>query len=86
MRAALYLHVSTRDGRQTTENQWLQLRKFAYEQRWSIFAEYTDTDTGSKAGEDRTGGGFRDMMEAAQARKFDVLLFWSLPLHPGRGV
>jgi DNA invertase Pin-like site-specific DNA recombinase len=74
MRTALYARVSTRDGRQDTENQLRQLRDFAASQGWVVVREYIDQASG-KSG-DRPG--FLQMFEAASRREFDLLLFWSL--------
>jgi len=74
MRVALYLRVSTRDGRQDAENQRLHLRQFAEAQAWEIVREYEDHDTGGRS--DRTE--FQAMLQDAAARKFDLLMFWAL--------
>ena len=74
MRAALYTRVSTRDKGQDTENQALQLRKFAQTQGWTITAEYVDRVTGKRSDREQ----FQAMLSAASRREFDVLLFWSL--------
>src|SRR5579859_6255813 len=73
MRAALYARVSTKD-KQETENQMLQLRKFADTQGWTITAEYVDRATGKRSDREQ----FQKMFMAASRREFDVLLFWSL--------
>jgi DNA invertase Pin-like site-specific DNA recombinase len=74
MRVALYTRVSTRDKGQDTENQALQLRKFAETQGWTITAEYVDKITGKRSDREQ----FQAMFTAASKRQFDVLLFWSL--------
>jgi DNA invertase Pin-like site-specific DNA recombinase len=74
MRVALYTRVSTRDKGQDTENQALQLRRFAETQGWTITAEYVDRITGKRSDRDQ----FQAMFTAASQRQFDVLLFWSL--------
>jgi DNA invertase Pin-like site-specific DNA recombinase len=74
MRAALYARVSTKDKGQDTENQLIQLRKFAETQGWTIVAEYVDRITGKRSDRDQ----FQKMFSAASRREFDVLLFWSL--------
>lgn len=74
MKAALYLRVSLDDGRQTVENQRLELTEFCKRMGWEIAAEFSDTKSGKSL--DRPG--FRAMMESASKRKFDVLVFWSL--------
>jgi DNA invertase Pin-like site-specific DNA recombinase len=74
MRAAIYARVSTADGRQDTENQLAELRRFANTQGWEIAAEYIDDESGGRA--DRKE--FRRMFTDAAQRQFDVLLFWAL--------
>ena len=74
MRAAIYARVSTRDGRQDTENQLRQVRDFAATQGWTVVQEYVDRASGK--GGDREQ--FQKMFAAASRREFDCLLFWSL--------
>lgn len=74
LRVALYARVSTKDGRQDTQNQLAQLREFCQRQGWQISPEYVDERSGKNG--DRPQ--FQRMLEAASRREFDVLLFWSL--------
>jgi DNA invertase Pin-like site-specific DNA recombinase len=74
MRVALYARVSTKDGRQDTDNQLRQLREFAATQNWTIVHEYTDRASGKRSDREQ----FKKMFEAASRREFDILLFWSL--------
>jgi DNA invertase Pin-like site-specific DNA recombinase len=74
MRTALYARVSKKDGRQDTENQLAQLRKFAATQGWEIVHEYVDRATGKHSDREQ----FQKMFVAASRREFDILLFWSL--------
>jgi DNA invertase Pin-like site-specific DNA recombinase len=71
MRVATYARVSTRDGRQDTEN---QLRQFAGTQGWAVIHEYEDQASGKHGDRDQ----FKKMFAAASRREFDCLLFWSL--------
>jgi len=73
-RAAIYARVSTKDGRQDTENQLRQLRTFAATQDWSIVHEYVDRASGKRGDREQ----FQKMFSAASRRGFDCLLFWSL--------
>jgi len=73
-RAAIYARVSTKDGRQDTENQLRQLRTFAATQDWSIVHEYVDRASGKRGDREQ----FQKMFSAASRRRFDCLLFWSL--------
>lgn len=74
MKAALYLRVSTRDGRQDTDNQRARLRELCHSEGWTIVAEYEDHESGGKP-ERRQ---FQAMMAAAAQKRFDVLVFWAL--------
>lgn len=74
MRTAIYARVSTKDGRQDTENQLRQLRAFAVTQNWTIVHEYVDRASGKRGDREQ----FRRMFESASRREFDLLLFWSL--------
>jgi len=70
-RAALYARVSTTD--QTTENQLIELRRYAEARGWTM-AEYVDTITGTA--ERRPA---LDRLRAdAKRRRFDVLVVWRL--------
>ena len=74
MRAAIYARVSTKDGRQDTENQLRQLRAFAETQEWIVVHEYVDRASGKRSDREQ----FQRMFESASQREFDCLLFWSL--------
>ena len=82
MKTALYARVSTKDGRQDTENQLRQLREFAASQGWTIAAEYVDRASGKRGDREQ----FQRMFAAASRREFDVLLFWSLDRLSREGV
>lgn len=74
MRVALYARVSTKDGRQDTQNQLQQLREFCAKQKWQIAGEFVDHASGKRSDRPR----FQQMLAAASKREFDVLVFWSL--------
>jgi DNA invertase Pin-like site-specific DNA recombinase len=74
MKAAIYARVSTKDGRQDTENQLRQLRGFADSQNWTVIHEYVDRASGKRGDRQQ----FQKMFETASRREFDILLFWSL--------
>lgn len=79
---ALYLRVSKDDRSQDVRNQRVALRRFARQQGWRIFREYTDAASAKNG--DRPG--FRCMWEDAARHRFDVLLFWSLDRLTREGV
>jgi DNA invertase Pin-like site-specific DNA recombinase len=81
-RVALYARVSTRDGRQDTENQLIQLREYCEKQGWQIAAEYVDHDSGGHSRRKH----FQELFADARARRFDLLLFWSLDRFSREGV
>ena len=72
LRAALYARVSTTD--QTTENQVLELRRYAEARGWTT-AEYLDE--GISGSKDRRPALDR-LLTDARRRRFDVLLVWRL--------
>ena len=74
MRTAIYARVSTKDGRQDSENQLRQLRAFAETQGWIVIHEYVDRASGKRSDREQ----FQRMFESASRREFDCLLFWSL--------
>lgn len=74
MRTAIYARVSTKDGRQDTENQLRQLRQFAATQKWAVVYEYVDRASGKRSDREQ----FQKMFDAASRHEFDILLFWSL--------
>ena len=82
MKAALYARVSTRDGRQDTDNQLNLLREFCSKQGWQVVSEFVDHASGK--GSDREA--FQEMFAAASRREFDTVLFWSLDRFSREGV
>jgi DNA invertase Pin-like site-specific DNA recombinase len=74
MKTAIYARVSTKDGRQDSENQMRQLRAFAETQGWTVVHEYVDRASGKRGDREQ----FQRMFAAASRREFDLLLFWSL--------
>jgi DNA invertase Pin-like site-specific DNA recombinase len=81
-KVALYARVSTKDGRQDTENQLIALRDYCAKQGWKITGEYVDHETGGTSKRQH----FQKMFADARARKFDLLLFWSLDRLSREGV
>jgi DNA invertase Pin-like site-specific DNA recombinase len=73
MICAIYARVSTIDKGQDTENQLIELRRYANAQSWEI-VEYTDHATGKHADRDA----FKALFEDASRRKFNVVLVWAL--------
>ena len=74
MKTAIYARVSTKDGRQDTDNQLRQLRAFVETQGWTVVHEYVDRASGKRSERDQ----FQRMFTAASKREFDLVLFWSL--------
>ena len=64
-RVALYARVSTKDGRQDTENQLIALREYCSKQRWEIDGEYVDHETGGTSKRPH----FQKMFADARARR-----------------
>ncbi len=81
-KVALYARVSTKDGRQETENQLIALREYSAKQGWEIAGEYVDHETGGTSKRVH----FQQLFADARARKFDLVLFWSLDRLSREGV
>ena len=81
-KVALYARVSTKDGRQDTENQLIALREYCSKQGWEIAEEYVDHESGGNSRRPH----FQRMFTEARARKFDLVLFWSLDRLSREGV
>ena len=81
-RVALHARVSTKDGRQDTENQLIALRQYCAKQGWEIVGEYVDHETGGHSRRPH----FQQMLADARQRKFDLVLFWSLDRLSREGV
>jgi DNA invertase Pin-like site-specific DNA recombinase len=79
---ALYARVSTKDGRQDTENQLIALREYCAKQGWAVAGEYVDHETGGTPKRPH----FQRMFADARARKFDLVLFWALDRFSREGV
>ncbi len=81
-KVALYARVSTKEGRQDTRNQLVQLRQYCRKQGWRIVGEYVDEKSGATG--DRTR--FKRLFSDAHQRNFDLVLFWSLDRFSREGV
>ena len=83
VRVAIYVRVSTSDGRQDTENQLAQLKAFAAKQKhWTVAKVYRDTASGKSSDREQ----YKKMLEDAEKKRFDCLLFWSLDRLSREGV
>lgn len=74
MKAALYARISTREGKQHLENQFIELRTFANKMYWQIVEEFQDEETGAST----TRPGLERLMKAAARRKFDLVAVFDL--------
>jgi hypothetical protein len=72
LRAALYARVSTTD--QTTENQVMELRRYAEARGWTV-ADYIDNGI---SGTKERRPALDRLMADARRRRFDVLIVWRL--------
>lgn len=79
-RCAIYARVST--DKQDTANQLPELRRFAAASGWEVTREYLDTATGKHGDRDE----FKEMLDDATRRKFDVLLVWALDRMTREGI
>jgi DNA invertase Pin-like site-specific DNA recombinase len=78
---ALYARVSTKD-KQEIESQLIDLREYCQRTGWEIIDEYIDKETGGTS----KRKDFQRMFVDARARKFDLVLFWSLDRFSREGV
>lgn len=72
MKVAIYVRVSTQD--QSLDLQRTELTRFAKARGWKITKVYEDKATGTNGNRPR----LKELMAAAGAREFDVLLIWKL--------
>lgn len=70
MKIALYMRVSTSDGRQTVANQRQPLMQWAKRLGGEIVHEYIDEASGASGNR----SSLQNMLNAAHRREFDVLL------------
>ena len=75
MRTALYARVSTSDKDQNVETQLLPLREFVAAQGWQMAGEFVDT---AGATDLRGRRAWRELLDLASRRRFDVILCWKL--------
>jgi DNA invertase Pin-like site-specific DNA recombinase len=81
---ALYARVSTRDGRQFTENQVDVIRGYAERRGWQVVSEYVDRGTGSAGSEERDE--LARLLSDAHRGLFRVVLVFSLDRFTREGV
>ena len=87
MKAALYARVSldesAQDKRyQEPENQLEPLREWCKEQGWEVVKEYVDRGSGANPARHQ----FREMMNDAMQRKFNVIIVWRLDRFSREGI
>ncbi len=70
MRAALYARVSTKDGEQDPEVQFLQLRRYAAYKNYEVIGEYKDQCSGKRP----VRPGLQRLERDAEAHRFDVVV------------
>jgi DNA invertase Pin-like site-specific DNA recombinase len=79
---ALYARVSTSDKNQDNENQLRELRQYCRKRGWKIHREYVDEASGANGARPE----FKQLLEDAQRREFDLVLFWALDRFSREGV
>jgi DNA invertase Pin-like site-specific DNA recombinase len=73
IRTALYVRVSTKNGRQTTKNQERELRAVAQRHGWEIVSVFRDRMSGAQ--DQRPG--LKALLEAVTRKEFDRVAVWS---------
>lgn len=79
--AALYVRVSTQD-KQHPANQTAPLTKWCKEHGYKIVATYIDRESGAEPARPQ----FQEMLKAAGARKFSIIVCWSLDRFSREGI
>ena len=79
---AVYARVSTSDKNQDTENQLRELRQYCRKRGWKIHREYVDEASGASGARPE----FKRLLDDAQRREFDLVLFWALDRFSREGV
>jgi putative DNA-invertase from lambdoid prophage Rac len=75
MKVCLYARVSTSDKEQDPLTQLMPMREFVQNQGWEIYQEYVDQAPATDLLH-RTA--WRDLLDTAGKRKFDLLLVWRM--------
>ena len=70
---AIYARVST--GHQAVDMQLVELREYVGRAGWTVYREFIDE---GYSGKNTARPAFKEMMDEARRRKFDVLLVWKL--------
>ena len=74
MKAAIYARVSTNDGRQTCDNQLLELRRYIEARGWEA-VEYVDSGV---SGSRESRPALDDLMKAVHRRQVDAVVVFAL--------
>ena len=82
MKVAIYARVSKNDETQDVGNQIKPLRDFAKALSGEVVAEYADKVSGGSSDREE----FLKMLNDADKRKFDLLIFWSLDRFSREGI
>ena len=81
-KCVLYMRVSKNDDSQNTENQRGPLRKLAETLGLEVVREYEDYSSGGNSNRPQ----FQEMLKDAKARKFEIILVWSLDRFSREGI
>jgi len=82
MKIAIVARVSKDDNSQDPTNQLNPLRAYAASMGWEIAGEYVDFASGGNSDREE----FQRMLADADARKFDLVLVWSLDRFSREGI
>lgn len=82
MKCVLYMRVSKDDSSQTPENQREPLLKMAESLGLDVVGEYQDFVSGGNSNRPQ----FQQMLADAKARKFEIILVWSLDRFSREGI
>lgn len=85
-RAALYVRVSTTDGRQHTQNQLRALEDYAKRHKFQIAQKYVDRSSGSRGAGPGGRGELARLLRDAHQGLFDIVLVFALDRLTREGV
>lgn len=82
LKVAIYARVSKDDASQDTENQLIELRRFAEASGWTVTKEYIDHESGKSGDREE----FKALFADAAKRRYKAVLVWALDRFSREGI